>query len=68
MHAQPALPDISIPAEAEERVVPLEEVQRVGRLPVKRRPGAAANDARQPLLAADGGASDGAGTETAEAV
>lgn len=46
--------------------MPTEALQRLGRLPIKRRPGvgAGADDARQPLLGGDGGG----GTLTAEAV
>ena len=49
-------------------MVPTEVAQHLGRPTVKRRPGSHTDDARQPLLAADGAAGDGASSDHAEAV
>lgn len=65
---QPELPDISIPAEAEARVVPTEVAHHLGRPTVKRRNGSHTDDAQQPLLAADGATGNGASSDHAEAV
>lgn len=54
------MPDVRIPAEAEEQVVPTDSVQRLGRLPVKRRGCAGTDEARQPLLSGDGDADQAA--------